>query len=117
MDSRSPDRPTVVVAIADSVLLDQVLALTAVVGVEPLLLSDVSLLRQHWSAAGMVLVGVDQADRIAALGLPRRGDVYLVTEERTSAHAQPWLQSRGMVVLRGKRCFQNTIRPVRTQMA
>jgi len=99
MDSRSLSRPTVVVAIAGSELLDQVLALTAVVGVEPLLLSDVSLLRQHWSAAAMVLVGVDQADRIAALGLPRRGDVYLVTEERTSAHAQPWSMRLGAAVV------------------
>ncbi|HKN44956.1 MAG TPA: hypothetical protein VJW23_13635, partial [Propionibacteriaceae bacterium] len=99
MDSRSLGRPTVVVAIADSELLDQVLALTAVVGVEPLLLSDVSLLRQHWSAAAMVLIGVDQADRIAALGLPRRGDVYLITEERTSANAQPWSMRLGAAVV------------------
>jgi len=67
----------------DSELLDQVLSLTAVVGVEPLLLSDASLVRPHWSSAAMVLLGIDQADRVAAMGLPRRAGVYLVAEDRT----------------------------------
>jgi hypothetical protein len=43
MDSHTVGQTTVVVAITDPELLDQVLAVTAVVGVEPLVLSDVNL--------------------------------------------------------------------------
>jgi secretion/DNA translocation related CpaE-like protein len=99
MDSRTLSQPTVVVAIADSELLDQMLAITAVVGVEPLVLSDVSLLRHHWSAAAMILLGVDQAVDVAALGLPRRAEVYLVAEETTSATAQQWSLRLGAAVV------------------
>jgi secretion/DNA translocation related CpaE-like protein len=88
MDLRTLGQFTVVVAIADSELLDQVLSITAVVGVEPLVLSDVSQLRQHWSSASMILLGVDQAPRVAALGFQRRAEVYLVAEETSSAKAQ-----------------------------
>jgi secretion/DNA translocation related CpaE-like protein len=90
MDSRTVSRPGVAVVMTDSELLDQVLSLTAVVGVEPLLLSDASLVRPHWSSAAMVLLGIDQADRVAAMGLPRRAGVYLVAEDRTAPQAQPW---------------------------
>ena len=72
MDSRTLGQPTIAVAVTDSELLDQVLSLTAVVGVEPLLLSDASLLRPHWSSVAMVLLGIEQADRIAAMSMPRR---------------------------------------------
>jgi len=89
MDPRTPGRPTVAVAIADSELLDQVLSLTAVVGVEPLVLSDASLVRPHWASAAMVLVGIKEADRIAAMDLPRRAGVYVVAEDRTAPQAQP----------------------------
>ena len=89
MDSRAPGQPAIVVAIADSELLDQVLSITAVVGVEPLVLADVGLLRQHWSSAPMVLLGIDQAAHIAAMNLPRRAEVYLVTGERSPGEAEP----------------------------
>jgi secretion/DNA translocation related CpaE-like protein len=89
MDSRTPGRPAVAVSIADSELLDQVLSLTAVVGVEPLLLSDASLVRPHWSSAAMVLIGVKEADHIAAMDLPRRADVYVVAEDRAAPQAHP----------------------------
>jgi hypothetical protein len=46
MDSHTVGQTTIVVAITDPELLDQVLAVTAVVGVEPLVLSDVNLLRR-----------------------------------------------------------------------
>jgi len=85
MDPHRPGETTVVVATADSELLDHVLSVTAVVGVEPLILSDPGLLRQHWTTASMLLLGVDQATRVAALGLPRRADVYLVAGELSSA--------------------------------
>lgn len=89
----------IVVAIADSELLDQVLAITAVVGVEPLVLGDVGLLRQHWSSASMVLLGVDQAARAGTMGLHRRTEVYLITEEQTSHRAQPWSMQLGAAVV------------------
>jgi secretion/DNA translocation related CpaE-like protein len=85
MDPHRLGQTTVVVASADSELLDHVLSATAVVGVEPLILSDPGQLREHWATAAMLLLGVDQAIRAAALGLPRRADVYLVAGERTSA--------------------------------
>ena len=85
MDPHQLGQTTVVVASADSELLDHVLSATAVVGIEPLILSDPGLLREHWATASMLLLGVDQANRIVALGLPRRGDVYLVAGEQTSA--------------------------------
>ena len=84
----STTRATVVVAIGDPELLDQVLSITAVVGVEPVVLGDAGLLRQHWASAAMVLLGFDQATRVATMGLPRRTEVYLVTGESTSHQAQ-----------------------------
>ena len=89
MDSRTLGQPAIVVAIADSELLDQVLSITAVVGVEPLVLADVGLLRHHWSSAPMVLLGIDQAAHIAAMNLPRRAEVYLVSDERSPGEAEP----------------------------
>jgi hypothetical protein len=85
MDPQRLGQTTVVAAIADPDLLDQVLSVTAVVGVEPLVVSDPALLRPHWASASMLLLGVDQADRVAAMGLPRRAEVYLVAGEQTPA--------------------------------
>ena len=90
MDPHRLGQATVVAAIADPELLDQVLSVTAVVGVEPLVLSDPGHLRSHWASASMLLLGVDQAVRVAAMGLPRRAEVYLVAGEKTSAQAQQW---------------------------
>jgi secretion/DNA translocation related CpaE-like protein len=99
MDSRTLAQPTIAVAVTDSELLDQVLSLTAVVGVEPLLLSDASLLRPHWSSAAMVLLGIEQADRIAAMGMPRRAGVYLIAEDSAASRAQPWSLRLGAAVV------------------
>jgi secretion/DNA translocation related CpaE-like protein len=91
MDPHRLGQTTVVAAIADPELLDQVLYVTAAVGVEPLVLSDSNLLRPHWASASMLLLDVDQAARVAAMGLPRRAEVYLVTGEKTpGAQAQQW---------------------------
>ncbi len=91
MDPHRHGQTTVVAAIADPELLDQVLSLTAVVGVEPVVLSDPGHLRPHWASASMLVLGVDQAPRIAAMGLPSRAEVYLVSGEKTSAaQAQQW---------------------------
>jgi secretion/DNA translocation related CpaE-like protein len=69
---------------ADPELLDQVLSVTAVVGVEPLVVSDPSQVRPHWASASMLLLGIDQADRVAAMGLPHRAEVYLVAGGKSS---------------------------------
>jgi secretion/DNA translocation related CpaE-like protein len=90
---------TVTVVIADSQLLDQVLSITAVVGIEPVVLGDVGLLRQHWASAATVLLDVDQGARVASLGLPRRTDVYLVSEEKTSHQAQQLSMELGAAVV------------------
>jgi secretion/DNA translocation related CpaE-like protein len=99
MDPHSLGQTSVVVAIAHPELLDQVLSVTAVVGVEPLILSEPGQLRPHWASASMLLLGVDQADRVAAMGLPRRTEVYLVAAETSAAHAQQWSIRLGAAVI------------------
>jgi secretion/DNA translocation related CpaE-like protein len=99
MDPHSLGQTNVVVAIADPELLDQVLSVTAVVGVEPLVLSEPGQLRPHWASASMLLVGVDQADRVAAMGLPRRTEIYLVARETSAAHALQWSIRLGAAVI------------------
>jgi secretion/DNA translocation related CpaE-like protein len=91
MDQHRLRQTTVVAAIADPELLDQVLSVAAVVGVEPLVLSDPGHVRPYWASASMLLLGVDQAPGVAAMGLPRRAEVYLVSGEKTTAaQAQQW---------------------------
>jgi secretion/DNA translocation related CpaE-like protein len=99
VDPPTLGQAAIVVAVGESELLDQVLAITAVVGVEPLVLGDAGLLRQHWASAAMLLLGIDQAARIATMGLPRRTEVYLVTEEGTSHQAQQWSMQLGAAVV------------------
>ena len=100
MDPHRHGQATVVVAIADAELLDQVLSVTAVVGVDPLVLSEPGQLRPHWASASMFLLGVDQADRVAAMGLPRRAEVYLIAGDKTSAaQAQQWSVRLGAAVI------------------
>jgi secretion/DNA translocation related CpaE-like protein len=111
MDPRTLGQPTipanvpanvpgnVIVTIGDSELLDQVLSITAVVGVEPLVLGDVGLLRQHWASASMILLGVDQGSRVSTMGLARRTEVYIVAEERNANQAQHWSMQLGAAVV------------------
>jgi secretion/DNA translocation related CpaE-like protein len=99
MDPRKFGQTTVVVAMADSELLDQVLSITAVVGVEPLVLSDATLVRRHWSSAAMVVLGLAEAARLLALGLPRRAGVYLVSDEPDTAQAQQVSMQLGAAVV------------------
>jgi secretion/DNA translocation related CpaE-like protein len=99
MDPHSLGQTSVVVAISDLELLDQVLSVTAVVGVEPLVLSEAGQLRRHWASASMVLLGADQADHVAAMGLPRRTEVYLVAGETSAARAQQWSIRLGAAVI------------------
>jgi secretion/DNA translocation related CpaE-like protein len=88
-----------IVAIADSELLDQVLSITAVVGIEPVVLGDVGLLRQHWASALTVLLDVDQAAKAQNLGLPRRTEVYLVSDDKSSQQAQQLSMQFGAAVV------------------
>ena len=100
MNAHGLGQSTVMVATADPELLDQVLSVTAVVGVEPLVVSDPGLLHPQWASASMLLLGVDQAARVAALGLPRRAAIYLVAGEKTSgAQAQQWSMRLGAAVI------------------
>jgi secretion/DNA translocation related CpaE-like protein len=99
MDPRTVGQPTIVVALGDSELLDQLLSVTAVVGVEPLVLGDVGLLRPHWAAASMILLGIDQAIDVATMGLPRRTQLYLIADEQTANHAQQWSMQLGAAVV------------------
>jgi secretion/DNA translocation related CpaE-like protein len=99
MDPRTVGQPTIVVAIGDSELLDQVLSVTAVVGVEPLVLGDVGQLRPRWAAASMILLGIEQAIDVATMGLPRRTELYLVADERTANQAQQWSMQLGAAVV------------------
>ena len=62
----------------DPDLLDQVLAVAAVAGVEPQVVSDAGAMRAVWGSTSMVIVGVDQAAQLAGLVLPRRPGVFVV---------------------------------------
>lgn len=62
---------------ADDAIIETVLAAGAAVQVNPLVARDSERIRRHWAGARVVLVGVDQAAALAALGLPRRRGVHL----------------------------------------
>lgn len=62
----SPPSPRPLVVTSDAVLLDDLLRLAAVAGVEPVVASDVEGARPVWSSAPLVLLGADSADAAAA---------------------------------------------------
>ena len=99
VEAYSPDTASPVVLTADPDLLDHVLAVAAVAQVEPQVLADTSPLRAQWSAAPMVVVGVDFAARVAALLLPRRTDVYLVGVTNTGDELSRWSVQLGAAVV------------------
>lgn len=90
---------SVVVATADPDLLDGILSITAAVGVDPLLAGDAGALRPVWTAAGVVLIGADEAARVAALGLPRRPGVFLVGTELDGNELLAWSMPLGAAVM------------------
>ena len=102
MDHR-PGRTSVdhalVVVTSDAVLLEHVLSVTAVVGVEPLVVSDPTALRPLWSSASTILVGVDQAADLAAMVLPRRAGVSVVGAEQDRDLVLTWSLPLGAAVL------------------
>ncbi len=73
---------------AHAPLLDEVLRLAAAAGVELDVVPDPGAARRQWLAAPLVLVGGDVAEQAAAVGLPRREDVLLVTADLDDA--QVW---------------------------
>lgn len=75
---------------ADVDLTDELLRLAAAAGVTPQVLTDPERARGHWWRAACVVVGADSAEQVAALGLGRRADVWLVARVAAStASASP----------------------------
>ena len=95
--SRGPAAP--VVLTSDPQVLDHILAVAAVAGVEPEVVSDISALRAEWSAASMVVVGVDLAPRIAGLALPRRTEIYLAGGQTSRDELSRWSVQLGAAVV------------------
>ena len=99
MDTGTAIPSVIVVATNEPELLDRVLSITAAVGVEPLVVNDAPLLRPVWTTASMVLVGADQAPRVAALGLRRLAEVYLLSDQSAALAAYQWSMSLGAAVV------------------
>src|SRR3954454_266521 len=70
-----PARPLVVTD--DPALLDDLLRLATAAGVEPFVAPTVDAARDRWSAAPLVVVGVEQCGRLASAGLPPRAAVIV----------------------------------------
>ena len=70
----------------DETLLDELLRLTAAAGVTPEVAPDPGGALRSWSAAPVVLVGVDVAAELADLGPPRRVSVHFVGWGRVPDH-------------------------------
>ncbi len=70
----------------DETLLDELLRLTAAAGVTPEVAPDPGAALRSWSAAPVVLVGVDVASELADLGPPRRVSVHFVGWGRVPDH-------------------------------
>ena len=99
MDPRLSGDPTIVVSTADPELLDHALSVVAAGGLEAEVTSDPGFLRARWSSASMVLVGVDHGPALAELRLPRRAEVYLLTETGAAPEAYQWSVPLGAAVV------------------
>lgn len=64
---------------ADPVLVEELVRLAAAAGVDPEVVGDVGGALGSWSAAALVLVGVDLAEAVAEAAPHRRPGVHLVT--------------------------------------
>ena len=81
-----PASATRVLAVtADPDLLDDLLRLAATAGAELEVATDAGAARRPWSAAPLVVVGVDVSDECARLGLTRRPGVVLVGSDLDDA--------------------------------
>nr|WP_237534617.1 septum site-determining protein Ssd [Streptomyces sp. SID3343] len=65
----------------DPVLLDELLRLCAVAGIEPEVQPDAGASRAAWSKAALVIVGDDVTAGLARCAIPRRPDVVLVGDD------------------------------------
>jgi secretion/DNA translocation related CpaE-like protein len=99
MDPRHAGDPTIVVSTTDPELLDHALSVVAAAGLEAEVASDPGFLRARWSSASMLLVGVDHAPALAELRLPRRAEVYLLTETGSAPKAYQWSIGLGAAVV------------------
>jgi secretion/DNA translocation related CpaE-like protein len=77
--------PRPLVATGDEELLDELLRLTAVAGLVPEVAPDAGSAARHWRRAPLVLVGSDLAESLAALDLPARHEVVLVSTDLDDA--------------------------------
>lgn len=78
-----PDRPLIVTA--DPSLLDELLRLCSLAGVEPEVVPDVGTARRRWLEVPLVVVGGDLAQQAARAGLSRRRDVVIVVGDLEDA--------------------------------
>jgi secretion/DNA translocation related CpaE-like protein len=99
MDPRAAGDPTIVVSTADPELLDHALSVVAAAGLEAEVTSDPGFLRARWRSAAMLLIGVDQAPALAELRVPRRTEVYLLTESDRAPEAYQWSMPLGAAVV------------------
>lgn len=72
--------PPLIITSTDD-LLDDLLRLAAASGLEPRVAPDPTAARGHYSAAPLVLIGIDQASACVSAKLPRRSDVIIVCRE------------------------------------
>ena len=100
MQTPTSDPAYPVVLTTDPELLDQVLAVAAIAGVEPRVVPDASALRDEWSVASIVVVGIDWAQRVAGLALGRRTDTYLVGTHQFQDELSRWSVQLGAAVVR-----------------
>jgi secretion/DNA translocation related CpaE-like protein len=99
MDPRNAGDPAIVLSTTDPELLDHALSVVAAAGLEAEVASDPGFLRARWSSASMLLVGVDHAPSLAELRLPRRAEVYLLTESGSAPEAYQWSIALGAAVV------------------
>jgi secretion/DNA translocation related CpaE-like protein len=99
MDRRAASDPAIVVSTADPDLLDHALSVVAAAGLEAEVTSDLGSLRARWSAASMVLMGVDQAAGVADLKLGRRAEVYVLADAGAAPEAYQWSLPLGAAVV------------------
>ena len=97
IDGDEPGSPLVVTA--DPSLLDRALAVPAAAGVEPMVVPDPGAVRDLWTSATCVLVGVDQAAVLSGAVLPRRLQVYVVGGEESREDACRWSAPLGAAVV------------------
>ncbi|WP_406285102.1 septum site-determining protein Ssd [Embleya sp. NBC_00896] len=82
MAALSPPRPArPLLVTGDPALLDELLRLCAVAGIEPEVQPDAGAARGAWPGAPLVIVGDDVTRDSARCGIPRREDVILIGDD------------------------------------